>query len=181
MQMIVENRLSPSALNVLPQAYGVFSNDRRIRKVTSTSGSETNFPHVTIGGGYYTTFALSDTGDSAISGDLILADQQGQPLIASPTDVGAGSSFPVSIAPAGTMFMTLNPLDQGDPLKSGWATVATAGGVLNGVATFHLMSEGTGQATTGVLPSQPMRYATISIGIEYLETTGFICWLNISL
>jgi len=143
------------------------SGNRRIRKVTWTSGSETYFPHVTVGGGYYTTLALSNTGDSPISGDLILTDQQGQPLTASGMGAGTGSSFPVSIAPAGTMFLTINPLNANEPVRSGWAKIVAAGGALNGVATFHLMSEGTRQAATGVLPSQPMRYATIPVDDDY--------------
>jgi len=124
---------------------------------------------MTVGGGYYTTFALSNTGDSTISGDLILTDQQGQPLTASAADIGAASSFPVSIAPAGTMFLTFNPRDANGPVRSGWAKIMTAGGTLNGVATFHLMSAGTRQAATGVLPSQLMRYATIPVDDDYSQ------------
>ena len=145
------------------------SGNRRIRKVAWAAGSETFFPHIAVGGGYSTTFALTNTGDSAISGNLILTDRQGQPLTALGTGVGAGSSLPVSIAPAGTMFLTVNPLDPRDPLKSGWAKVVSAGGVLNGVATFRLLSEGAVQAATGVLPSQPMRYATIPVDDDYSQ------------
>ena len=141
--------------------------NRRIRKVVWSPGSETYFPHVTIGGGYCTTFSLSNTGDTAISGDLILTDQQGEPLTASGTAAGAGSSFPVSIAPAGTMFLTVNPLDANEPVRSGWVKIVTTGGALSGVATFHLTSEGTRQAAAGVLPSQPMRYATIPVDDDY--------------
>ena len=141
----------------------------RIRKVTSTPSSETYFPHVTVGGGYYTTFALSNTGDTPISGDIVLTDQQGQALTASAMGAGTGSSFPVSIAPAGTMFLTVNPLDANEPARSGWVKIVTTGGALSGVATFHLTSEGTRQAAAGVLPSQPMRYATIPVDDDYSE------------
>jgi sugar lactone lactonase YvrE len=143
--------------------------NRRIRKVVWSPGSETYFPHVAVGGGYYTTFSLSNTGDSAISGDLILTDQQGEPLTVSGTGLGVGSSFPISIAPAGTMFLTANPVGSNDPVRSGWARIVTVGGVINGVATFHLMSGGVRQAATGVLPSQPMRYATIPVDDDYSQ------------
>ncbi len=97
------------------------------------------------------------------SGSLILTDSQGQPLTVSVAGVGAGSSFPVSIAPGGTTFLSINPVGAQDSLKTGWATIATSGGVLNAVATLHLMAGGVTQATAGILPSQPMRYATIPI------------------
>jgi len=142
---------------------------RKVTKVTLTPGSETYFPHMTVGGGYYTTIALSNTGDSPVSGNLILTDQQGQPLTASGTAMGAGSSFPVSIAPAGTMFLTVNPLDANQPVRSGWARIVTAGGVLNGVASFHFMPGGTRQAVAGVLPSQPTRYATIPVDDDFSQ------------
>ncbi len=137
------------------------SDNLRVRKVTWVK--ETFFAHVAVGGGYSTTVTLTNTGDSAISGSLMLTDPQGQPLTASVAGVGAGSSFPVSIAPAGTTFLSINPVGPGDPLNMGWATVATSGGVLNGIATYHLMSGGATQAVAGVHPSQPMRYATIPI------------------
>jgi hypothetical protein len=133
----------------------------RVRKVTWVT--ETFFAHIAVGGGYSTTVALTNTGDSAISGTLILTDPQGQPLTASGIGVGSGSSFPVSIAPAGTTILSINPIGPDDPLKLGWATVITTGGVLNGIATLHLMSGGVTQVVAGVLPSQAMQYATIPI------------------
>ena len=131
------------------------------------AGAETFFSQVAVGGGYRTTFTLSNTGDSAIAGDLVLTDQQGQPLVANATDAGQGSSFPVSIAPAGTMFLTVNPLALGDPAKSGWAKLTTVGGILHGVATFHLLSGGELQTAAGVLPSEPTQHATISVDDDY--------------
>ncbi len=142
------------------------SDNFRVRKVTwATDAWATNtyFAHVAVGGGYSTTFALTNTGDSAISGSLILTDSQGQSLTASEAGAGAGSAFPFSIAPAGTTFLTINSVGPSDPLKTGWARVATSGGLLNGVATFHLMSGGITQAAAGILPSQPIRFATIPI------------------
>ncbi len=138
----------------------------RVRKVVLSSPiwkTETFFAHVAVGGGYTTTVTLTNTGDSPISGSLILTDSQGQPLTASVAGAGAGSSFPVFVAPAGTMFLSINPVGPGDPLKCGWATVFTSGGVPNGVATYHLASGGATQAVAGVPPSQPMQYATIPI------------------
>jgi hypothetical protein len=81
------------------------SGNYRIRKVTWAPAPATDSPHVMVGGGGCTTFALSNTGDSTTLGDLILTDQQGRPLTALGIGVGAGSSFPISIGPAGTLRM----------------------------------------------------------------------------
>jgi sugar lactone lactonase YvrE len=141
----------------------------RIRKVSLAAASESYFAHVAVGGGYYTTFALTNTGDSAIAGNLILTDQHGQPLTAAGAGAGSGSSFPVSIAPAGTAFLTIDPLDESDPVRSGWAKIVATGGTLSGVATFHLMSGGSLQTAAGVLPSQPTQYATIPVDDDYAQ------------
>lgn len=143
------------------------SGNLRIRKVTWAAASDSYFAHVAVGGGYYTTFALTNTGDSTIAGNLVLTDQQGQPLVASGAGLGSGSSFPVFIAPAGTEFLTVDPLDPNDPVRSGWARIVARGGTLNGVVTFHLMSAGSLQTATGVLPSQPTQYATIPVDDDY--------------
>jgi hypothetical protein len=61
------------------------SENHRIRKVTRVAlrpTFETYFPHVAVGGGDYATNALSSTGDSPVSGNLILTDQQGGSFVA---------------------------------------------------------------------------------------------------
>lgn len=141
----------------------------RVRKVVLATASEAFFAHVTVGGGYSTTVTLTNTGDTACFGILILTDSQGQPLDASGADVGAGSSFPVSIASAGTTSVSINPVSPGDPLRSGWATVAASGGVLSGVATWHVVTGGVVQAAAGVLASQPTRYATIPVDDDFSQ------------
>jgi len=45
----------------------------------------------------------------------------------------------------------------------------SAGGILNGVSSFHFMSEGTQQAVAGVLPSQATRYATIPVDDDFSQ------------
>jgi len=139
------------------------TNNFRVRKVSRAIGSETRFAHIAVGDGYSTTVTLTNTGDTPISGNLILTDPMGQPLTASEASLGEGSSFPVFVAPAGTTSLSIDPVGQNDPLQSGWARVAAAGGVLNGTATFHRMSGGVAQIAGGVLPSPLMRYATIPV------------------
>jgi regulator of chromosome condensation (RCC1) repeat-containing protein len=127
----------------------------------------TFFPQVAVGGGYSTTVALNNTGSSAISGNLILRDQQGNAFTVSSTNSGSGSSFPISILPGAATFLTLNSLSPNDPPKSGWASVETTVGSLSAVETFQF--GGVVQTATGILPSQPMQFATIPIDDDYSQ------------
>jgi trimeric autotransporter adhesin len=135
----------------------------RIRKVTSASTSDAYFPQVAIGGGWSTSFILSNTGSTVISGNLILTDNEGNPFNVNSSTLGIGYSFPVSIPAGGVMFLTANPLSPNDSAKIGWAKVETYNGSLNGVATYQSVSQGTVQAATGVLSSQSTQFATIPV------------------
>jgi hypothetical protein len=143
--------------------------NQRIRKVTLGNSAAAFFPQVVVGGGYSTTFTLSNTGATAISGNLTLTDHQGNPFTTSSPNSGTGSSFPVSIPPGGTTFLTVNSVNSSDPPISGWASVLTSGGLLSGVATYQLVSGGVLQTATGVLPSQPIQFATIPIDDDYSQ------------
>lgn len=145
------------------------SGNSRVRMVTAVSSSDIFFPQVAVGGGYSTTFTLSNTGATAISGNLMLRDQQGNPFNVNSPNLGAGGSFPVSILPGGAMFLTVNSLNPSDPTKNGWATVETTGGSLSGVETFQFVSGGVVQTATGVLPSEPMQFATIPVDDNYSQ------------
>ena len=139
----------------------------RIRMVTLENSDF--FPQVAVGGGWSTTFTFGNTGATVISGNLTLTDLQGNPLSVSSSNLGTGSSFPVSIAPGGTMFLTVNSINPDDPVKTGWARVATTSGSLSGVATFQLGSGGAVQTATGVLTSQPIQFATIPVNDDYSQ------------
>jgi hypothetical protein len=92
-----------------------------------------------------------------------MTDPQGNPWTVSSTSFGAGSSFPVSILPGGTQFLTVNPLNPNDPAKSGYAGVESTGGSPGGVATYQLAPGGVMQTSVGVLWSQPIQFATIPV------------------
>jgi hypothetical protein len=139
-----------------------FSN--RVRKVTMGSYLTTLFPHVAVGGGWSTSFALSNTGATTIFGNLILIDNQGNALTVNSSSLGIGSSFQISIPPGGTVFLTIDSLSPNDPQKSGWAKVVTSGGSLNGVATFFQTgSQGAIRNAASVLSSQLIQFATIPV------------------
>jgi hypothetical protein len=135
--------------------------NNRIRKVSAFW--DAYFPQVAIGGSWSTSFALSNTGSTTVSGNLILTDYQGNPFTVNSSYLGIGSSFPISMTPGSAMFLNTNPVNANDPIKVGWAKVETTSGSLNGVATYQLVYQGSVQATTGVLSSQPAQFATIPV------------------
>jgi hypothetical protein len=163
----------------LPNVGASFTDSLPARGVAiySTIGKPvlTFFPQVAVGNGYSTTFTLGNTGATPISGNLLLTDQQGNPFTVNSTNFGAGSSFPVSIPPGGTTFLTVNSPNANDPQKSGWATIETPGGSLGGVATFEFAAQGVMQAAAGVLPSQQMQFATIPVDNDdsQIRFTGY--------
>jgi alpha-tubulin suppressor-like RCC1 family protein len=126
----------------------------------------TFFPQLAVGGGYSTTVALSNTGSTAISGNLVLRDQQGNAFTVSSASSGSGSSFPVSIPPGGTTSLTVNSLSPSDLVWSGWATIETTGGSLGAMETLQF---GGVVQTTGLLPAQPMQFATIPVDDNYSQ------------
>jgi alpha-tubulin suppressor-like RCC1 family protein len=127
----------------------------------------TFFPQLAVGGGYSTTVALSNSGSTVISGNLVLRDQQGNAFTVSSTNSVSGSSFPVSIPPGGTTSLTVNSLSPNDPLRSGWATVETTGGSLSAIETFQF--GGVIQTATGIIPSQPIQSATFPVDDDYSQ------------
>lgn len=128
------------------------------------------FAELTVGGGWKTIFALCNTGSTLTTGTLLLIDQQGNPLIVTSPSLGEGSSFPISILPGGTMFLTVDMPNPGDPGQSGWAKVEFEE-ALSGVATYKFTDGGgTVTALAGVLPSQPMQFATIPVNDNVDQT-----------
>ena len=145
--------------------------NNRVRMVTGVAFTSAFFPDVAVGGGWSTAFTLGNTGSALISGTLLIRDPQGNPLNVNSSSLGAGSSFPVSIPPGGTTFLTVNSINPNDPTtKSGWATVETTGGIPSGVATFQLAPGGVLHTATGVLESQPMQFATIPVDDNYSQS-----------
>jgi hypothetical protein len=140
------------------------SDDIFVTKIKIPRGSF--FPEITVGGGWTTTFALASTGAETTNGNLILNDQAGDPLTVDSSEMGAGSSFPNSIPSGGAMFLNVDLLNPADPSKHGWARTEILEGTVGGVATYQFESEGVVTALAGVLPSQPMQYATVPINTD---------------
>ncbi len=124
----------------------------------------TFFPQAAVGGGWSTVLTVTNTGDATASGNLLLTDQHGGAFSAKfePGNT-VGSSVPIVVPPAATIFLTAGPVNSTDAQKSGWAKLETTGGSLSGVATFQYSPQGPLQTAAGVLPSAPMQYATIAV------------------
>jgi hypothetical protein len=122
----------------------------------------TYFPHLAVGGGYTTVFALANTGGTTASGNLTLIDQHGAPLTVSVGGVN-GSTFLIDIPSGGVRVVTAAAPGSGDPTGAGWALLESAGGSLDGVATFRYATGGSLAAAAGVLSSQPTASAIIPV------------------
>jgi hypothetical protein len=122
----------------------------------------TFFPHLALGGGYTTVFALANAGGTAASASLTLTDQQGAPLAAS-MGGSSGSVFQLTIPSGAVRILTATAPSSADPTKAGWALLQSAGGSLDGVATFRYTTGGILRGAAGVMVSQPTESATIPV------------------
>ena len=122
----------------------------------------TYFPHIAVGGGYTTVFALANTGGTTATASLALTDQQGAPLTVSIGGAG-GSVFPLTIPTGGVRMLTAGALNSSDATKTGWALLQSTGGSIGGVATFRYTTGGILRGAAGVLASQPTDSATIPV------------------
>ncbi len=146
--------------------------NNRIRMVTAGSSSDLFFPQVAVGGGYSTLFTFTNTDAAAASGNLVLTDQEGNPLSVSATltdssgvtqPPSVGSSFALTVPTGGTILLSAAGSATDSPTKVGWGQLEVTGGSLSGVATYESLVGATIQTVVGVLHSQPLPYATIPV------------------
>ncbi len=145
----------------------------------NTASQVTYFAHLAVGGGFSTIFTLLNTGDTALTGNLILTGQDGNPLTVQFTDSSgnqtSASSAAVNIPSGAVQILTASPLNPSDPTRAGWARVESSGGSLGGVATFQLAPSGSIAAIAGVLSSNTVTAATIPMDddVSANHTTGY--------
>ena len=152
------------------------------------AGGTNLFSQVAIGGGFATVFTFLNTGSTSVTGNLILTAEDGNPLdatLSAPSvvpklsdegDRVLASSLSITVPPGGARFMTATSPNPSDPnVRSGWARMETAGGVLGGVATFQFTSGGVLRTIAGVISSDAVPYATIPIDNDdsQLRFTGY--------
>jgi hypothetical protein len=148
-------------------------------RISPAQSDNAYFAQVAIGGGYSTVFTLLNTGNTVLTGNLILTGQDGNPLrasliegVASVTD----SNLPVTIQPGGTKIIVATARTPSDSTQSGWARVASTGGKLGAVATFQQTgSSGELQTIAGVLSSSAVSIATVPVDddVSADRFTGF--------
>jgi hypothetical protein len=158
--------------------WGLVDSYRSLLEVVTTSNI---FPQMAIGGGYSTLFTFVNTGASAFSGTLLLAGNDGSPLIAALSSAGyhdiSESSFPIQVDSGGTQIIAASAAGQAN-VAAGWARVIGAGGSLGGAATFQVTTGGRLSTVAGVLSSTPMSSATIPVDDDRTlgsasRTTGY--------
>jgi hypothetical protein len=141
------------------------------------------FPQVVTGDGYTTLFTLTNTGDTTLTGQLILTDKNGNPWAASLSAAGEveqrgsviASYTSLMIPPGGTQFITASATPSDAGLMTGWARIDCSGGALGGVATYYYAPSGTPQAIVGVLAGLPLTAVTIprDDDVDQERYTGF--------
>jgi len=152
------------SLRLLPALFSIFLVSHPASLPAAASAI---FPHFAVGPANTTLFTLLNSGDTPLTGTLILTARDGRPAnlrLSSGSTQSTGASVEVSIAPAGVQFVTAAPVDAGDLATiTGWARVESSGGVLGGVCTFQYAPGGNLQSVAGVLASEPLSSATIAL------------------
>jgi len=128
------------------------------------------FSHIAVGGGYTTTFTITNTGSDTATGNLFLTTSDGTPLdvtLSSPSAIGAderifASSSDVIVPPGGTQIINATAPGSTQVL-AGWARVESSGGELSGVATFQFRENGALKTVAGVLAAEPEDAFTIPV------------------
>jgi uncharacterized repeat protein (TIGR01451 family) len=172
----------PSVTNIATvSGGGDDSSDSASDLTTIQAGGPYTFAHVPVGDGYTTDFLISNTGASGAATELILTDQQGNPfpvLLIDPSTkatLAMGSSFPVSIAAAGTSIFQAAPVNPSDPVRIGWARLIPSVAYVSGVASFDYVQRSMLQSTAGVFGGYPINAATMPVDNDDRENrfTGF--------
>jgi hypothetical protein len=133
-----------------------------------------------VGGGYTTDFLISNTGPTGATTELILTDQAGNPFLVLLIDpstgatLALGSSFPLSIASAGTSILRAAPVNAADPVKIGWARLVPSVSHVSGIASFDYLERSMLQSTAGVFGGS-VNPATMPVDNDDRENrfTGF--------
>jgi hypothetical protein len=129
-----------------------------------------------------------NTGSTAVSGQLILTDRNGNPWTASFSEPAGGEARPSSedrplaiapfttlnIPPGGTQYVAASAAADSGAM-TGWARIESSGGILGGVATYSYAPAGNVQTIVGVLPWSPAASATIprDDDVSQARYTGF--------
>jgi len=147
-------------------------NSFTVRKVSFANSSDLYFAQVAVGGGYSTSFAVTNTGATVSAGNLTLTDQQGNPLAVSgeltdssgTTQIATtGSAFAFTVPAGGTIFLSASGPTPSSPTRAGWARLTSSGGSLSAVARYELVVVPFLRTAVEVPQSQPLPFATVQV------------------
>jgi sugar lactone lactonase YvrE len=150
-----------------------------VRKVSFANSFEMFFPQVAVGGGYSTSFAVTNTGATVSTGNLTFTDQQGNPLTASGelTDSSGtvrnatiGSAFEFTVPAGGTIFLSASGPTPTGPTKAGWARLTSSGGSLSAVARYEFAVGPVLTTAVEVPQSQPLQDATVQVDSDSVQS-----------
>ena len=156
-------------------------NDTASDVTTIEAGGPYTFAHVPVGGGYTTDFLISNTGAIGAATELILTDQAGNPfpvLLIDPSTgatLAMGSTFPVSIAAAGTSIFRAAPVNPSDPVKIRWGRLVPSVASRGRGRLVRLPPAGDPAEHGGVFGGYPINMATMPVDNDDRENrfTGF--------
>jgi hypothetical protein len=128
------------------------------------------FPQLVIGGGYSGFFSITNTGATSAAGRLSFLDRDGNPMVIRGTQLiaggnksGSAATFNFDLPPGGSAFFIAGATDSNASSKVGWVRFDAAGGSVTASEMFENANAAGIQELVGVLPSQPLTYATIAV------------------
>jgi sugar lactone lactonase YvrE len=171
---------NPGALAIDPEGNLYVSDwdNFRIRKM-ELSRPTAYFPQFVAGGGWSSLFTFVNTGSTEESGNLIITDPQGHPLMIGVelTDASGtthlaqtSSSFAFAVPPGGSVILSatssMQSISSGKALKTGWAQFTSTGGSLGGTVIYEYVNGSSTECIVSVPESEPMQTATIPIYMD---------------
>jgi hypothetical protein len=121
------------------------------------------FPQVAFGGGYSTTFVITNTGTTAVASSVNFYDQNGtpRPELSMPVILGPGNSTRFSLPNIGSGITVV------------WGQIAAGTGTVQGVATFDFRApNGVLQTTVGVLGLEAGSSFLLPVDVAASASTG---------
>ena len=124
------------------------------------------FSHIADGGGWQTTFTVSNPNRNPVSGRIVFKDSEGQDLYLDLEGYDPSGSVEFEIPAFGAVEFTSSATGTG--VRVGWATLRTSNSV-QGVATYSALENGSPRYSISVPASLPTRYyfsaATPDLGL----------------
>lgn len=127
------------------------------------------FPQVAVGGGYTSTFTITNPTPSTATGTLRLWDENGSAWNISLTDDISGSQFSVSIPAMGSIRLITSGTGE---IKTGWAALESSAG-LQAVETFDYRPGSVLQDSVGVIGAPSGKRFVLPVDISSTSDTGF--------